>query len=241
MVPIIDYGRKEAGEGGKTAAGRIRAADAGDRAGSVREAPSSRQRGEPGGVRPFSDDRSGCRDRLARPSDDLGPRPAREQSHRSPSAVLPEDRKAVGARRRPSVRQVRRAARPGSLRDPADRRHRVAPDRPADARHGRHGGVRPHPGHGPGQRRRDRVLDRVGRGEVGPRGRRLLRRGRAVRPDRPARSDRPAPARGDDHGAGKARARAAGDPGRRRRTRGGSRCTPWRSATSRSRPISRTR
>ena len=66
------------------------------------------------------------------------------------------------------------------LRRPAHPGHRLQRRDDADPRHGAR------------QRRRDRLLDGVGRGEVGARGRGLRRRGDAVGPDGPARRDRQA-------------------------------------------------
>ena len=97
------------------------------------------------------------------------------------------------------------------------------------------------PRHGAGLRRRHRLLDGLGRQEVGARGGRLRGRGHALRADGPARGDRPPHAGRDDHRARAARQGAPEDPRREDESRGGSPCTPSRSATCASRRSSRTR
>ena len=111
------------------------------------------------------------------------------------------------------------------------RRRGLAARRPARPRDGRDGRVGPDEGHGARERRRDRLLDRLGREEVGPRGGGLPRRRLVLGADGAARDDRPPHARRDDHRARAAREASSRRSSTRRRTRGGSPCSPSRSAT----------
>ncbi len=107
----------------------------------------------------------------------------------------PADGLAVGARGHPALRPLPRPEGLGALPDHSRGRQGVELRRPAHPGHRLQRRDDPHPRHGARQRRRDRVLDGVGRREVDPGGRGLRRRGDAVGPDRPARRDRQARAR----------------------------------------------
>ncbi len=122
-------------------------------------------------------------------------------------------------------------SRAGPLRHRAHHGHGLEPDRPARACDRRDGRVGPDPRHGAGQRRRHRLLDGLGRGEVRSRGGGLRGCGHALGADGAARGDRAARAGRDDHRARAAGQGAAADPGREDESRGGSRCSRWRFAT----------